>query len=241
MKGNPLEARMSFSLLPNRNTTFFRVFTAAIWVALIFPSISPPISDKAHAKETNRIRKEMTLAACVFLAVRHNRGIESAYLDRVVQKFDLKVAEDEFIPDLTITPSIKHQSTGDGENRTYTNSGDISAAVTQKLPTGAQFSFTWDNTTGRTDDGDVASDTYGSSWQLSFEQPLLKGRGIDVNTVSLKTARINEQLNVLSLKSTISDIITNAIVAYRSFIQAKEQLEITRRSVARTKEPCLSD
>lgn len=183
-----------------------------------------------------RVTKEMTLADCVFLAVRNNRSIKSAYLDRVVQKFDLKVAEDEFIPNVDVTSSVKHSSTGDGDNRSYIHSGEITTTVTEKIPTGADFAFTWTNTGARTEDGGTHTDAYTSSWGFTLSQPLLKGAGIEVNTASLETARINEKINILSLKSTISDTITSAITAYRSFVEARKQLEINRQSLERAKE-----
>ncbi|MCK4823212.1 TolC family protein, partial [bacterium] len=68
------------------------------------------------------------------------------------------------------------------------------------------------------------------------KQPLLKKAGIEVNTVDLKIARINEKINTLSLKETISDTITSAISAYYSFVQAQKQLEITTNSVQRAKD-----
>ena len=39
---------------------------------------------------------QISLADAILLSLRHNRDIKSAYLDRVVQKFDLKVANDKF-------------------------------------------------------------------------------------------------------------------------------------------------
>lgn len=187
---------------------------------------------KAEAAKT----REMTLTDCVFLALRNNRDIRSAHLDRVVQKFDLRVAEDEFVPDLTINPSVKHKSTGDGQNRSYTNQGAISATVSQKLKTGAELAFIWSDSADRAIDGNTPADTYNSSWNITFRQPLLKGGGITVNMIPLESARITEQNNILSLKSTIINTITSAINAYRSFFQARKQLEISRNSVKRAKD-----
>lgn len=186
--------------------------------------------------ENNRLQGlhpkiEMTLADCVFLAVRHNRGIKSAYLDRVVQKYDLKVAEDEFNPDLFINPSVNRSSIGDrAGNRSITEQAGLSATVRQKIPTGADFAFTWSNT-GQWND----EDAFSSSWDLSVKQPLLRGAGTQVNTVSLKTARINERINILSLKSTVMDTVTSAILAYRRFFQAQKQLDIAKNSLERAK------
>ena len=205
-------------------------------LALSFFLFSPTAFCENTELNKQMIKKEMTLADCVFLAVRHNRSIKSAYLDRVVHKFNLKVAEDEFVPNLDITSSAKHYSIRDGETRSYTSTGNIAATVSEKIPTGADFNFTWTNIDSRTEDDSSPEKSYSSSWKATVKQPLLKGAGIDVNTVDLKTARINEKINILSLKTTISDTITSAISAYYSFVQAQKQLEITTNSVQRAKD-----
>ena len=214
----------------------FRPITGTCGGLLIFFILCPFGFCEGNKPAGSKVIKEMTLADCVFLAVRTNRSIKSAYLDRVVQKFDLKVAEDEFIPNVDVTSSIKHSSTGDGDNRSYDNSGEMTATVTEKIPTGADFTFTWTNKGTRTEDGGAHTDDYTSSWGFTLSQPLLKGAGMEVNTASLETARINEKINILSLKSTVSDIITSAITAYRSFVEARKQLEINRQSLERAKE-----
>ena len=128
-------------------------------------------------RQASHIKKEMTLADCVFLAVRHNRGIKSAYLDRVVQKYNLKVAEDEFNPDLFINPLVNRSSIGDHQgNRSITEQAGLSATVKQKIPTGADFTFTWSNSSQWNDE-----DAFNSSWDFKVKQPLLKGGGTAVN------------------------------------------------------------
>jgi len=194
-------------------------------------SVCPSGFCKNRGKQAAYVQKEMTLADCVFLAVRHNRGIKSAYLDRVEQKYNLKVAEDEFIPNLFINPSVNRSSIGDQEgNRSATDRADLSATVRQRIPTGADFTFTWSNTNQWNDE-----DAFNSSWDFRVKQPLLKGGGTAVNTVSLKTARINERINVLSLKSTVMNTVTSAILSYRGFFQAQKQLEIAENSLERAK------
>jgi outer membrane protein TolC len=48
----------------------------------------------------------MSLDDCIALTLRENRTIKNAYLDRVVQKYDLRIAEDKFVPTLTLAPSV---------------------------------------------------------------------------------------------------------------------------------------
>ena len=191
-------------------------------------------SFSAHAQEKPQPDvKELSLQESILLAIRNNITIKSAYLDRITQKFDLKVAEDKFVPKLTLTPSVQRSSsTTTGINTTTTNKTVI-ATVTEAIPTGATISLTSSNTFDATRTTETKWD---SKWDITLTQPLLKGAGFDVSTASVRTARINEQINILSLKSTLVDTITSVISAYRTFLQAVKQLEISKKSLERAKE-----
>ena len=65
---------------------------------------------------------------------------------------------------------------------------------------------------------------------------MLRGAGYDVSMASVRQARITEQQNILSLKGTLIDTVTTVITNHRSFVQAKEQLEIAKRSLARARQ-----
>lgn len=173
----------------------------------------------------------MTLADCIAVAVRENRTIRNAYLDRVVQKYDLRVAEDKFTPKLLLTPSI--QTSGGSGTTPDTATAGLSGSVAELLPTGAAISLTAKHDVTSTDNIRPGR-AYG--WNVSLSQPLLKGAGIDVNTASVTTARRSEQGNILSLKSTIMDTLTTVVTAYRGYIQAIKALEISRQSLERSRE-----
>jgi len=76
-----------------------------------------------------RVKIRMSLADCVELALRNNRTIRNAYLSRITQRYDLKVAEDEFVPDLFITPSFKYDSNQIGTQRSFSTEGGISFTI----------------------------------------------------------------------------------------------------------------
>lgn len=60
---------------------------------------SPDIS--LHAQKI-----EMTLGDAIYLGLRNNRAIRSAYLNRISQKFDLTVSQDRFNPKLTLSGKV---------------------------------------------------------------------------------------------------------------------------------------
>lgn len=57
-----------------------------------------------------------------------------------------------------------------------------------------------------------------------------------MTTASVKTAQITDNIDLLSLKSTVIDTLTAVIFAYRNLLQATKQLEINRQSLERAKE-----
>lgn len=217
--------------------TYSKLWQLAFLLLFIF-SINPVLAQSdPPAAETQG--KEMTLADAVLLAVRNNRSIESAYLDRVVQKFNLKVAEDKFIPNLELEASIglsEDVTRNSFKTETGSDNIDTTLIVTETIPTGGTFTFGWATALERGEtDGDTSSKSDAHTWQLNFEQPLLKGGGVDVNTASVKTARFQEQRNIMSLKSTLITTVTSVINAYRSFLQVKGQVDISKASLLRAK------
>ena len=215
--------------------------------SLLFCNVSPIFAQTGYPLSEGDKIMEMSLTEAVLLALRNSRTIKNAYLDRVVQKFNLKVAEDEFIPNIyidadlarsgkdsdSVSGGLKTTSTSDTTTR------DVYTTLTEKIPTGAEFSFVWsriESDSSADSSGLKSEDEIGTgSWQVSVAQPLLKGGGIDVNTASLRKSRNQEQQNILNLKSTLITTVTQTILAYRSFLQANQQVEISKASLKRSK------
>jgi outer membrane protein TolC len=217
--------------------------TVSIWLPMIF--CLPPLC--AHcATEIEELPgkvMEMTLPEAISLALRFNRSIQSAYMNRAIQRFDLRVAEDEFIPNLDLTgeASISRNEakiffddkTSRSEEETI--NGDLSVILRERIPTGADFSFTWSGGYNKLDGTSSSERALDNSWTFNAVQPLLKGGGIGVNMTNLRIARLTEQSNIWSLKSQVIAIVTQVIGAYRSFLQAEKQLEISQASLERAK------
>jgi len=199
---------------------------------IFFSFFVPPIFSYAQEKPQPDV-KELSLQESILLAIRNNVTIKGAYLDRITQKFDLKVAEDKFVPKLTLTPSVQHSSTTSSGTNTTTTNQTITATVTEAIPTGATITLTSSNALDTTRTTETA---WTSKWDIAVTQPLLKGAGFEVSMASVRTARINEQRNILSLKSTLIDTVASIISAYRTFLQAEKQVEISKKSLERAKE-----
>ncbi|WP_419736037.1 TolC family protein [Pseudomonas sp. COR18] len=170
----------------------------------------------------------LTLGDAVYLGLRNNRGIRSAYLQRIAQKFDLRVSEDTFNPKLLLS----------GQYRTTKGSED-SARNTTLSPTasllgeyGTRLSMAW---TQQLNNADVAGRYRSDGLDLAIIQPLMRGAGWDVTTAPLRLARISEQINRLNLKTSVSQTISDIITAYRELLRSQEQLTITQDALKRAR------
>jgi outer membrane protein TolC len=186
-------------------------------------------------------RVELTLSDVVVLAVENNRSIKNAYLERIAQRQDLAVAEDKFVPNFTPTLSLSTAQLDSDDNTTTNSDIGAEARVSVKIPTGGELSVGWtvnDNSTLDSNDviDDSDDDASGQNLDLSFNQPLLRGAGVNVNTASVKIARFTEQSNILALKSTLIDTVTDAIIAYRELLRAQERVKIDQQSLALAQE-----
>jgi outer membrane protein TolC len=195
-----------------------------------------PIQNQQEVVSATR-RLKLTLSDVVVLALENNRLIKSAYLERIAQRQDLEVAQDKFAPNFTPTVSIAIAQFG--SNVITTSNSDISAGtrISVRIPTGGELSFGWtvnnDSTRDSNNDflGTIDNDSFSQNLQLSFNQPLLRGAGINVNTASIEIARLTEKSNILALKLTLIDTITNAILGYHELLRTQERLKIEQRAL----------
>ncbi len=173
---------------------------------------------------------DLTLSDAIYLGLRDNRAIRSAYLDRVAQKFDLLVAEGRFTPKLVLSGSYLAARNQDDRYR----QGEIAPTTTTLLtPYGTRVSLAW---THRSTQADEAGRTRNDGATITVIQPLLRGAGKEIATAPVRLAKLSEQINRLTLKATVARTITQIIMAYRALLQAQEQLNIADEALARSRQ-----
>ncbi len=205
----------------NKNKVFLRY-----WLFLLLPTLLGLITSNGLATPQT---KQMTLDEAIALALRYNRTVESAYLERIIEKFELKVAQDEFRPDLFVSASV----TQNHSNGTDALTTGIGTGLSLKVPTGGQLELAWQQSVSKP--WDMPTNGATSDLTLSFRQPLLKGGGIDVNMASQVMSMRQEQTNIQNLKETLISTITGVIQTYRRFLLAKRSLEISKLSLKRSR------
>lgn len=182
-----------------------------------------------------------SMADCIFLTLRDNEIIQSAYVNQIQNQFALRSAEQQFEPQGTITI---------GANRTdaYIRNGDVTRTwaltgpnltLNQKLLTGGNFTFTWNNNESwvdqTTNGNNSHSSNAGTNLSLAFTQPLLQGAGLEIGTLPLQNARIAYAQTLLNLKNTLISTITTVITNYRSYVSALASFKIQQAAIKRSK------
>ena len=181
---------------------------------------------------------ELTLNDVIILGLENNRTIKNQYLDRIVQRQDLIVAEDKFNPNFTPNLSINWSDITQGNSTVMTNGLRLSAGLVIKIPTGGELNMSWvgqrqqQNSQGS---GGSDRDVLRQNLELAFKQPLLRGAGQRVNRADIEIARITETINLLDLKSTLIDKTTEIIISYRRVLQAQEEVKIDLQALENAK------
>ncbi|MEB0123822.1 TolC family protein [Pseudomonas sp. CCI1.2] len=172
---------------------------------------------------------ELTLADAVYLGLRDNRSIRSAYLQRIVQKFELRVAQDVFSPKVIITS--KHQGNRGHADRQRDHSLKPEATLLNEW--GTRFTLSWVQQLNQADQGGRKRNN-----GLDFEvvQPLLKGAGREIVNAPTRLASLSERQNQLALRSTVSKTVTEIVSAYRELLKAQEQQRIAQTALARSRQ-----
>ncbi|NCE87115.1 MULTISPECIES: TolC family protein [Pseudomonas] len=169
----------------------------------------------------------ITLGDAVYLGLRNNPAIRSAYLQRVAQKFDLRVAEDTFNPKLTLN-SYYRATRGSADNARNAN---LAPNATLLGEYGTRLSMNW---TQQLNNADRAGRYRRDGLDLSIIQPLMRGAGWDATTAPLRLSRLAEQANRLNLKATVAQTISQIIATYRDLLRAQEQLSIVQDALKRS-------
>ncbi|HEV2364973.1 MAG TPA: TolC family protein [Caulobacteraceae bacterium] len=191
------------------------------------PAPAPAASPPAPPPAATGPRLAISLPEAVFLALRDNRTIQSAYVERVAQKYDLFVAKTRFWPTATLAASVEATR----QDHLAGSSFSLEPTATWLLPTGAQFQFAWSKLQIRGAGGTVHLDIA----SVTATQPLLKGAGLAVNEAPIRIAELGEKINQLDLASTVINTVTAVILDYRALLDAQAELAIAQDSLARAR------
>ena len=165
---------------------------------------------------------DLTLERTIRLALGRTRDAVSARITRDEQLLALEAAEERYDPRASVESSWTTRDGAAGE-------GNVSVGPSLRVPTGGSFRLAWSKPVAGA--GDRSTRTV-----LSFSQPLLKGFGTDIDTVPLRKARMNEEVNVRAFRDAVAGLIGSVVRAYRRLLGASRRVAIARDALERARE-----
>jgi outer membrane protein TolC len=180
-----------------------------------------PTSPTTHTRK----KLYLSLREAILLALRYNPNIQNAELDRIIQRYQLKLAHNEFELQYALSGTAQiEKSRYSGVGNAVTHSYMAAPEVNLKTKTGGQLIVNVDNNV-------APIGTYNPLLNLSYTQPLLRGFGLSANTAGLLDAIDNEWMNKLTLKQSVIDQITEVTTSYRLLVLSGNNLQNQQRQL----------
>lgn len=171
----------------------------------------------------------LSLDDAVLLALRYNPTIQNAEIQRIVDKFNLRLAKYSYELQYALTGNFQYNnSTSNGVNGEG-NKFTLSPQVSYLSPIGTQVVAGVTNVWSH-----VGGQSHYSNPQatLNITQPLLQGFGTTVTMAPLYNAYDQELINRLSLQNVAITTITQVVSKYTALVQAINTLKSLELSLA---------
>ncbi len=175
----------------------------------------------------------LSLKEAITLALRDNLSARNAYLSRLMDRFSLKVANDEFKPHLSMVANsgynALYNATTSRHNTDFAQSVGGNASL--RLPTGGEVGVTVN--ASHANNSGSSNGNYATNVNLNVSQPLLRGGGLTIGQANLVSAQRSEISSQLSFRDSLSGIVNTVISQYRSYVSSTRALHTDERSMER--------
>lgn len=194
-------------------------FNLARYVLIIFCSILGLVNP-SHIYASNQGNPTLTLKEAILLAMRNNPNIRNAELQRVVDKFSLAVAHNQFTPQIMLTGNAFFQKGSKG--------GSYSAfpSVSLLTPLGTQINTSLTHVLNN-----EAEPPFTTDLQVVVTQPLLRGFGTAVNKAPWRNATDSEKIAQIQFKEQVITILINVVNAFYQLVQSYNNLRVDKLSL----------
>lgn len=171
----------------------------------------------------------INLRESILIALRYNPTVESGEIQRIIDKFTLRVAFWSYELHYTLTGTANYNFTvANGTKSESDTQAIVAPAVSLLTPIGTTVTATMTNPLAHVVPG---ARYYNPGLVVGITQPLLQGFGSDIALSPLRQAEYTEILNRLTLQNTVMTTITSVITQYVALAQAENGLIVQRLSL----------
>ncbi len=221
------------------------------------PAVAPGYEAQARAlPSVERVGVEvgepraLSLEDAVRLALENNNDIEATRIDVSVAEHELTASRGAYDPRFTSETFFEHSETptasflAGGEGGSLKSTDTPSRLGLEGLAPRAGGTYRVEFTSRRLSSNNVFNDinpTVSNSFQLSYTQPLLRGRRTDDTRRRIEIAKKNLSLNDAQFRRRATEVITNAEQAYWELAYALRNLQIQIDAVRQARAQAESD
>ncbi len=175
----------------------------------------------------------MSLKDTVMLSLRFNPLVKSAEVQRVVDKFNLAVARNQFEFQYALTGAANQTNTvSNGAPLNIVGVYNATPTITRETVYGTQYSLSMPNNVTFNKTTDIPSTTYYNP-ALTFQvtQPILRGSGREIVESNLAQAYNTELQSEITYKGTLMTSITQVILDYYTLVSANNSLVVAKEGL----------
>lgn len=174
-------------------------------------------------------RMAMSLNEAIMLSLRYSPLVKSAEIQRVVDKFNLSVAKNQFEFQYALTGSANQLNTHVGGapldiNGTY----NLTPSISKETAYGTQYNLSMSNPVTYNKIPGQQSTYYNPAVTLQVVQPILQGSGREVVQANLVQAINTEKFAEIAYKAAIMNKITQVVEDYRNVVAAENSLYVAQ-------------
>lgn len=181
----------------------------------------------------------LSLQEAIYLALRFNPDVQNQEIQRVVDKYNLRVAQNRFELQYALQASVNQTSTRRNGSVTSSRNTTVTPALSYRGNYGTEFDLRMNNPTT---EGNSITGSYNPGVDLGIKQPLLRGFGKEVTLTPLYDAEDREVIQQLQYKDVLMRTLQQVIRDYRGLIQSQNNvvtsqlaLDSYKKTVAMTK------
>jgi len=212
------------------------------WAAPAFaqdpaPSPSPTPNVLISPPPDGRPTLQLSLDDAVKRTLDNNADIAVERYDPESSDYNVRQLQGYYEPYVTSTVADRSQTspatnafTGAQSltNKTWT----YNFGAFQSLPTGGTFEVDFNNNRQTTNSiFSTFNPSFGSNFNLSLTQPLLRNFSIDSTRYQIRVAKKNREISDVQFRQTVVNTVANVKDAYYDLIYALDNLEAQRRSL----------
>lgn len=208
----------------------FMIFTSIATAQI--PYVTDDYFDNAHKPTPPQ---HLSLQEAIMLALRYNPQVQSSKLDRVTEKFNLRVAQNEFELQYALAGSLSSGQTRTSGNSSSNSSSSLTPSTSLKGQYGTQYQLSANNPY------DIKQGHYNPGLDLSITQPLIRGFGRAVTLADLYDAQDREKSNQYNFTSQIISTVVQVTNDYRALVQSQNEVLINKSSLENLKQSLAND